>query len=216
MTDPWRHSLLDSQNQRIRGEASHRRYRNASGVRLPLVAAEARILGSTKEYTNAVNVLLSKDRGFNLAIFQPQGTSAVGGFLGATIEGKPPDSFHTWRGEMRAQDRFLLELYRRTEGRSDRTVHAHLHIAKPLHLSEREATSSIRMLVREGLIATDPMFDRLICLTPTGIAACERQQTGNSIARDVTTSDTYVPLVALRETYAHIGAASPERELVTQ
>ena len=117
---------------------------------------------------------------------------------------------------MRAQDRFLMELYRRTEGRSDRTVHAHLHVAKPLRLSEMEATSSIRMLLREGLIATDPMFERLIFLTPSGIAACERQQTGDMVVHDTPARDTYVPLVALRETYAHIGTASLERELVTQ
>lgn len=117
---------------------------------------------------------------------------------------------------MRTQDRFLMELYRRTEGRSDRTVHAHLHIAKPLRLSEMEATSRVRMLVRAGLIATDPMFDRLIFLTPSGIAACERQRAEGIVVDDTITSDIYVPLVALRETYAHIGTASLERELVTQ
>jgi hypothetical protein len=103
------------------------------------------------------------------------------------------------------QDRFLMELYRRAEGRSDRTVHAYLHIAKPLHLSEADTEFSITMLVREGLIARDSMFDRLIWLTLTGIAICEQQHTADTLVHDAAKDDIYVPLVALRETYASIG-----------
>jgi hypothetical protein len=101
-----------------------------------------------------------------------------------------------------------MELYRRTDGRSDRTVHAHLHIAMPLHLSEKEVQSSITLLVREGSIATDPMFDRLIFLTPTGIAACELRTIADTAAHDAVIDETYIPLVALRETYACIGASA--------
>ena len=100
---------------------------------------------------------------------------------------------------MGAQDRFLRELYRRTEGRSDRTVHAYLHVGKQLRLSEMETAFSITMLVREGLIARDSMFDRLIWLTPTGIAACEQRHMGNTLVHDAAMDDFYAPLMALRE-----------------
>jgi hypothetical protein len=116
---------------------------------------------------------------------------------------------------MRARDRFLAELYRRTDGRCDRTVHAYRHVAKPLHLSEMEARSAMSALVRDGLIEADSMFDRLIWLTPTGITACEQRQPTDTIMHEMATSDTYVPLMALRGVYADIDAAA-DRELVAQ
>jgi hypothetical protein len=106
---------------------------------------------------------------------------------------------------MGTQDRFLMELYRQTEGRSDRTVHAYLHVAKPLHLSEVETEFSVTMLAREGLIARDTMFDRLIWLTLTGIAMCEQRHTADTLVHDTVMDDIYIPLIALRETYASIG-----------
>jgi hypothetical protein len=59
------------------------------------------------------------------------------------------------------------------------------------------------------------MFDRLIWLTPIGIAACEHRNTADTVAHEEST-DIYARLAALRETYAHIGAASTDRELVRQ
>jgi hypothetical protein len=118
---------------------------------------------------------------------------------------------------MRVRDRFLMELYRRTDGRSDRTVYAHLHVAKPLHLSDMEARLSIAALLRDGVIEADAMYDRLIWLTPTGTDACERQQAADTlIYEEMATSDPYIPLMALRGVYADIDAAAMEQELITQ
>jgi hypothetical protein len=75
---------------------------------------------------------------------------------------------------MRANDRFLMHLYERTGGRVDCTVHAYLHIAKPLALSLAEMQMRVETLIDAGLIEADPEFDRLIRLTPSGIAACAR------------------------------------------
>jgi len=88
---------------------------------------------------------------------------------------------------MRPQDRFLRKLFEQTDGRTDRTVHAFLHVARPLALSPEEARTTVSALVREGLIGMDPMFDRLIWLTPAGAAADRRLHTVDvvgDIARD--------------------------------
>ncbi len=114
---------------------------------------------------------------------------------------------------MRARERFLMELYRRAEGRRDRTIHAHLHVAKPLHLSEAEARAAIAALLRDGLIEADAMYDRLIWLTPRGIAACEQGRAVDAIVPETVTADDYVLLTALRGVYAGIDAAA-DRELV--
>jgi hypothetical protein len=75
---------------------------------------------------------------------------------------------------MRANDRFLTQLYHRTGGRVDRTVHAYLHVAKPLALSLAEMRMRVETLIDAGLIEADPGFDRLIRLTPVAAAACAR------------------------------------------
>jgi hypothetical protein len=76
---------------------------------------------------------------------------------------------------MRANDRFLMHVYDRTNGRTDRTIHAYLHIAKPLALSLAEMRMRVETLIDAGLIEADPGFDRLIRLTPVGVATCARQ-----------------------------------------
>ncbi len=94
------------------------------------------------------------------------------GALGANFEQRPgPES---GREPVYAQDRFLRQLFDRTGGRIDQTVHAVLHVARPLALSPAETDASIRALVRAGLSGVDSMFDRLIWLTPAGAAACTR------------------------------------------
>ena len=117
---------------------------------------------------------------------------------------------------MRTQDRFLMELYRRTDGQCNCTVHSWLHVAKPLRLSEAEARMSIMALVREGLIGVDTMFNRLIWLTPTGVVACEQCRNEDTLAEETAKEDTYVPLIALRGTYADIVASPIHEELSVQ
>lgn len=75
---------------------------------------------------------------------------------------------------MRANDRFLMHLYERTGGRVDCTLHAYLHVAKPLALSLPEMRMRVETLIDAGLFEADPGFDRLIRLTPSGVAACAR------------------------------------------
>jgi hypothetical protein len=75
---------------------------------------------------------------------------------------------------MGANDRFLMRVYDRTGGRADRTVHAYLHVAKPLALSLAEMRMRVETLIDAGLIEADPGFDRLIRLTPVGVSACAR------------------------------------------
>ncbi len=72
---------------------------------------------------------------------------------------------------MRQRDRFLARLYARAAGRIDRTLHAHRHIGHPLGLSPAEMERSTHDLIALGLIEADPGFDRLIRLTPAGVAA---------------------------------------------
>jgi hypothetical protein len=75
---------------------------------------------------------------------------------------------------MGANDRFLMRAYDRTGGRADRTVHAYLHVAKPLALSLAEMRMRVETLIHTGLIEADPGFDRLIRLTPVGVSTCAR------------------------------------------
>jgi hypothetical protein len=92
---------------------------------------------------------------------------------------------------MRARDRFLLHLYDRTGGRTDHTVHAYLHVAKPLALSLAEMRMRVDTLIDAGLIEADPGFDRLIRLTPAGVAICARRGALNP--RDTIISATPSP-----------------------
>lgn len=93
---------------------------------------------------------------------------------------------------MRARDRFPRKLFEQTGGRTDRTVHALLHVARPLALSPDETRAAITALIRDGLIGVDPMFDRLIWLTPAGLAACTRPYTIDVIA-DTVRNAPHVP-----------------------
>ncbi len=83
---------------------------------------------------------------------------------------------------MRAHDQFLMRLYERTGGRTDRTLHAYLHIARPLALSLAETRACLAALVGAELIEADPEFDRLIRLTPVGAATCARRDAGETVA----------------------------------
>ncbi len=74
---------------------------------------------------------------------------------------------------MRQRDRFLAKLYARAGGRIDRTMHCRLHIALPLGLSVAETERCVHDLIALGWIEADPGFDRLIRLTPLGVAAEE-------------------------------------------
>lgn len=74
-----------------------------------------------------------------------------------------------------------MRLYERAGGQANRTLHSHRHIAGPLGLSHADTRISVAALLREGLIAVDPMFDRLIALTPAGVAACTRHAVDTKI-----------------------------------
>jgi hypothetical protein len=82
-----------------------------------------------------------------------------------------------------AQDRFLRQLFERTGGQTNQTVHAVLHLARPLALSTTETDASIAALSRAGLIGVDPMFGRLIWLTPAGAAACTRSTATDAVIK---------------------------------
>jgi len=66
---------------------------------------------------------------------------------------------------MHAATDFLKRLHERTGGRTDRTLHAYLHIAKPLGLTVAEMQVTVGDLIAHGLVEVDPGFDRLIRLT---------------------------------------------------
>lgn len=74
---------------------------------------------------------------------------------------------------MRARDCFLRRLGERSGGRVDRTVHAYLHVAIPLGISLTEMERCVNDLVALGLIEANPGFERLVRLTPLGVAACK-------------------------------------------
>jgi hypothetical protein len=107
---------------------------------------------------------------------------------------------------MHAKDRFLIQLFERADGRTDRTFHSHLHIAGPLGLSRAEARASVAVLLREGLIAADPMFDRLIALTPAGIAACTRRGTDMVVHEQAVIPERREGVLALHEIPAYADA----------
>jgi len=111
---------------------------------------------------------------------------------------------------MRAKDRFLMALYRRSGGRIDRTFHAYLHIAKPLALSEREARHHLDLLLDKGLIEADPGFDRLIRLTPAGVGACACAGTADVAVREVCPEMALAPLCVLS---APAGVGSAEASM---
>lgn len=110
---------------------------------------------------------------------------------------------------MCARDRFLRGLYERTGGRTDRTVHAYLHVAIPHEISLAEMRAAVAALADAGLVEVDPGFDRLIRLTPAGVAACQGVGTADRAApaaREpvVTWHGFAVP----REMYAGLAAAA--------
>lgn len=72
---------------------------------------------------------------------------------------------------MQRRERFFVRLYARAEGRMDRTVHAHRHIGLPLGFSLAETDGCAHELVARGLVEADPALERLIRLTPRGVAA---------------------------------------------
>ncbi len=99
---------------------------------------------------------------------------------------------------MHAKERFLIQLFERTDGRIDRTLHAHLHVARRLGLSLAETQACVHALVGEGLIEADAMFDSLIWLTPKGVAACMRRLAVDAIMRDdPPASESLEPLESL-------------------
>jgi hypothetical protein len=85
---------------------------------------------------------------------------------------------------MDTKERFLTQLFERTDGRIDRTLHAYLHIAKPLRLSLTETQACVHALVEDGLIEADAMFDSLIWLTPKGVAVCRRCLATDAVVAD--------------------------------
>jgi hypothetical protein len=97
---------------------------------------------------------------------------------------------------MRANDWFLMHIYDRTGGRTDRTLHAYLHVAKPLALSLAEVRMRIEILIDAGLIEADPGFDRLIRLTPAGVATCTRCDAVDAIV-PAPSPVAHVPLFAI-------------------
>jgi hypothetical protein len=116
---------------------------------------------------------------------------------------------------MHAQDRFLMEIYRRTAGRTDRTVHSHRHIAQPLALSDAEVRAYIAALIQQELIAVDPMYDRLIALTPRGAALCAPGSV-DAFIRDLTADDPSDRLLTHPETHDPFTAPSVHEDLVVQ
>jgi hypothetical protein len=82
---------------------------------------------------------------------------------------------------MDAKDRFLTQLYERADGRIDRTVHSYLHVAKPLAYSIIQMQANADALIAEGMIEADPGYNRLIRLTPFGVAVYQRTHVGDAV-----------------------------------